>query len=128
MEEVNKTSAVYLPLAQSAARLYFTLQSMQALHFLYHYDLHFFESVFHDTLKDKGKLNGLKADDYTGRLRLLFELLFRNLYVQCAMGLLHEDRLVFALQLARIRYESEFGIQLGKSYKFSVSNDYGCIW
>lgn len=113
MEEVNKASAVYLPLAQSAARLYFTLQSMQSLHFFYHYDLQFFESVFHDTLKDKTKLSGLKSDDYTGRLRLLFELLFQNLYVRCAIGLLYEDRLVLALQLARIRYESEFDIPLG---------------
>lgn len=113
MAEVNKTSAVYLPLAQAAARSYFTLQSMQFLHFLYHYDLHFFESVFHDTLKDKQKLSGLKSDEYAARLRLLFELLFRNLYIRCAMGLLHEDRLVLALQLGRIKYESEFDVQLG---------------
>lgn len=116
MEEVNKTSAVYLPLAQAAARLYFTLQSMQSMHFLYHYDLNFFESVFHDTLNDiktKSKSSGLKSDDYVGRLRLLFELLFRNLFVRCAMGLLYEDRLVLALQLGRIRYESEFDVQLG---------------
>lgn len=117
MEEVNKTSAVYLPLAQAAARVYFTLQSMQALHFLYHYDLHFFESVFHDTLHDKTKHSNLKQDDYSGRLRVLFELFFRHIYLRCAMGLLYEDRLVLALQLARIRYESEFHWKLGRTRK-----------
>lgn len=114
MAELDKSSVLYLPLAQAAARLYFTLQSMHNLHFLYQYDLQFFESTFHDTMKDHSKFTGLKEDDYAGRLRVLFEMLFRNLYKRVAVTLLYDDRLAFALQLARIFYESEFDSPLGK--------------
>lgn len=114
MSEVDKASAMYLPLAQAAARLFFTLQAMQSLHFLYHYDLRFFESLFHDTLGSKPKREAFKPHDYAGRLAWLFEELFRNLYGRVSMGLLHEDQLVLVSQLARIRYESQFDIPLGE--------------
>lgn len=60
-------------------------------------------------------MDKVKEEDHVARLKLLNDLLFRNLYIRCAMGLLYEDRIVLALQLARIRYESEYDIPIGAS-------------
>lgn len=119
MAEVEETSRLYFPLSEAAARVFFTLQSMHTLEFFYHYDLNFFESVFRDTLKGDEELARLKNDDrdQEARLRVLLRLLFKNVYTRCAVGLMYKDRMVLALQLARIYFETEMGIQLGKNSK-----------
>ena len=42
MQEVDAVSAAYLPWAQGAARIFFTLQHLRHVHFLYQFDLDFF--------------------------------------------------------------------------------------
>eukprot|EP00923_Selenidium_pygospionis_P010873 GHVN01019032.1.p1 GENE.GHVN01019032.1~~GHVN01019032.1.p1 ORF type:complete len:2863 (-),score=448.94 GHVN01019032.1:301-8082(-) len=113
MEEVNKTSKEYEPLAIASARIFFTLQHLCSIFFLYHFDLNFFENVFHDSLKDETRLSKAPEGDYAVRRELLFQVLFRNTYQACARGLRDADRLTLALQLARTRVEVEYEVPLG---------------
>ncbi|XP_052769398.1 cytoplasmic dynein 1 heavy chain 1-like isoform X2 [Mya arenaria] len=114
MAEVETTSQQYLPLATSCSSIYFTLEALQQVHFLYQYSLQFFLEIFHAVLASQ-KLSGVK--EYTPRLDIITQELFLDTYSHVGRGMLHEDRITFAIQLARIylksmqsesTYDSEF--------------------
>jgi hypothetical protein len=109
MVEVEKVSALYLPLSEAASRIYFTLQSMSFLQSFYQFDLVFFENVFHQTLQ---QTEGLAVSDKGSktekqRLSILSKRLFKNIYTQCSVGLMNKDCLVLALELSRIYMMTE---------------------
>eukprot|EP01054_Gregarina_sp_Poly1_P003174 Gregarina_sp_Poly_1__3173@NODE_18_length_21885_cov_39_980383_g16_i0_p1_GENE_NODE_18_length_21885_cov_39_980383_g16_i0NODE_18_length_21885_cov_39_980383_g16_i0_p1_ORF_typecomplete_len4767_score865_14AAA_6/PF12774_7/1_5e149AAA_6/PF12774_7/8_3e02AAA_6/PF12774_7/9_7DHC_N2/PF08393_13/4_2e02DHC_N2/PF08393_13/9_6e02DHC_N2/PF08393_13/4_6e02DHC_N2/PF08393_13/2_6e02DHC_N2/PF08393_13/1_9e118AAA_8/PF12780_7/2_6e03AAA_8/PF12780_7/5_6e02AAA_8/PF12780_7/7_5AAA_8/PF12780_7/2_2e91DHC_N1/PF08385_12/1_1e85DHC_N1/P len=112
VEEVEKTTAMYIPLADAAARLYSTLEHLSSLYFLYHYDLRFFETVFKETLNDKTVLSSVSGKDYSARAEILLRQFFKNFYDRCSLSQLHKDKIVLALQFARIRFESMTKISL----------------
>ncbi|ROT81449.1 Dynein heavy chain, cytoplasmic [Penaeus vannamei] len=84
MHEIEMVSQQYLPLSSACSSIYFTLDALHQVHFLYQYSLHFFLDVFTDVLSNNPNIKD--HTDYTRRL-----------------GMLHTDRLSFALLLARIR-------------------------
>ncbi|WAR20651.1 DYHC1-like protein [Mya arenaria] len=73
MAEVETTSQQYLPLATSCSSIYFTLEALQQVHFLYQYSLQFFLEIFHAVLASQ-KLSGVK--EYTPRLDIITQELF----------------------------------------------------
>ena len=67
MAEVNAVSMQYEPLASSCSSIYFTLEALQQVHFLYQYSLQFFLEIFHASTSNNPNLaEGSK--DYTQRL------------------------------------------------------------
>ncbi len=48
--EVNETSKVYEPVSKAASRIFFTLQSLGSVHFLYQFSLQFFMDIIHSLL------------------------------------------------------------------------------
>lgn len=103
MAEIENVSNQYLGLSQGAARIYFTLQHLSHIHFLYQYDLNFFFQIMNDTLNNKELVNAVKKSDYMERLKRLQHVLFSLVYDRVARGLLQEDRYVFGLQLCYIK-------------------------
>uniref|UniRef100_A0A915HKX7 Dynein heavy chain, cytoplasmic n=1 Tax=Romanomermis culicivorax TaxID=13658 RepID=A0A915HKX7_ROMCU len=130
MMEVEKTSAQYTPLSISCASLYFTLEQMNQIHFLYQYSLQFFMDIFTSVLSDNSHLTG--ATDHTQRLSIITKDIFQITYDRVARGMLHEDRMTFAILLARIflkgssvesSYDTEFNHLLRGADTLGVTGD-----
>ncbi|KAF9794670.1 hypothetical protein SFRURICE_019548 [Spodoptera frugiperda] len=74
--EIETVSQQYLPLSQACSSIYFTMESLHQVHFLYQYSLKMFLDIFSSVLV---------------------------VYERVARGMLHTDRLTFALLLCRIQ-------------------------
>ncbi|XP_074099131.1 dynein heavy chain, cytoplasmic isoform X3 [Cotesia typhae] len=98
--EIETVSHQYLPLSQACSNIYFTMDSLNQIHFLYQYSLKMFLDIFTSVLSQNPKLTGLS--DYTQRLSLITSDLFSVCYERVARGMLHADRMTFALLLCRI--------------------------
>ncbi|KPI98422.1 Dynein heavy chain, cytoplasmic [Papilio xuthus] len=98
--EIETVSQQYLPLSQACSSIYFTMESLNQVHFLYQYSLKMFLDIFSSVLVCPA-LSGVT--DYTARLNTITEELFTAVYERVARGMLHTDRLTFALLLCRIQ-------------------------
>ncbi|XP_013140288.1 PREDICTED: dynein heavy chain, cytoplasmic [Papilio polytes] len=94
--EIETVSQQYLPLSQACSSIYFTMESLNQVHFLYQYSLKMFLDIFSSVLVCPA-LSGVT--DYTARLNTITEELFTAVYERVARGMLHTDRLTFALLL-----------------------------
>ncbi len=103
MEEIGRTSELYTPLALACARIYFALEALSSVHFLYQFSLRFFLDVFHAVLHRNPSLDKLKEPHE--RLAQLLRDLFRVTYLRVSRTLLHEDALIFAVRLAQIKLQ-----------------------
>ncbi|XP_064623935.1 cytoplasmic dynein 1 heavy chain 1-like isoform X3 [Lineus longissimus] len=113
MAEVETVSQQYEPLAQSCSSIYFTLESMNQIHFLYQYSLKFFLEIFGAVLYNNVALSDVK--DYAARLSIITKHLFQVTYNRVARGMLHQDHITFAVLMSRIHlkageatYEAEY--------------------
>ena len=103
MQEVDQVSNQYMQLAVASSRIYFAMESLNTIHFLYHFSLGFFMGMIFDVLlKDQQLLQVSKAE-YEGRLKLITHKLFVKVYRNVSRGLLESDKTVFALRLLKIR-------------------------
>merc|ERR1719510_2227055 len=99
MKEIEATSLQYMPLAKACSSIYFTIDNLDQIHFLYQYSLQFFLDIFNSLLVNKA-LEGIT--DYSKRLAIITSHLFERCYGRVARGMLHDDRVVFALLLCKI--------------------------
>ncbi|XP_074643936.1 cytoplasmic dynein 1 heavy chain 1-like isoform X2 [Tubulanus polymorphus] len=115
MAEVETVSQQYVPLAQSCSSIYFTLESLNQIHFLYQFSLQFFLDIFNSVLSDNDHLTG--TTEHAARLAIVTKDLFQITFNRVARGMLHQDHITFALLLARIHlkgstsestYEAEY--------------------
>ncbi|XP_077870638.1 cytoplasmic dynein 1 heavy chain 1-like [Saccoglossus kowalevskii] len=113
MAEVETTSQKYMPLSQSCSSIYFTLEAGHQVHFLYQYSLQFFLDIFHGVLCDNPDLKGVS--DYSARLSIITKDLFQMAYNRVARGMLHTDRITFAVLMCKI-------------YLKGVASYRGCQW
>ena len=75
MAEVERVSQQYVPVAQSCSSIYFTLEALNQVHFLYQFSLHFFLDIFGAILNDNANLKDKK--DYGQRLGVITKDLFQ---------------------------------------------------
>jgi len=101
MMEVEAVSEQYRTLAAACSSIYFTLEELNQVHFLYQFALRFFLEIFQSILYDNKQLKEKK--DPVARLNVLIECLFQVAYDRVARGMLHDDRVIFGSLLARIR-------------------------
>jgi len=100
MREIDQSSMLYEQPGQTAASLFFLLESMGSLHHFYRYSLNFFFDFFDASLKNA---EGLKDEkDYEARLQLIIRALFKNAFCKIAPGLQEADILVYGLRLAQL--------------------------
>ena len=76
--EVNETSRVYEPVSKAAARIFFTLQSLGSVHFLYQFSLQFFMDIIHTLLTGTAnpQLKSISKTNPDARLKIIFSTLF----------------------------------------------------
>ncbi|XP_055383630.1 dynein heavy chain, cytoplasmic isoform X2 [Condylostylus longicornis] len=98
--EIETVSQQYLPLSVACSNIYFTMDSLNQVHFLYQYSLKMFLDIFNTVLYNNPKLEG--KTDYSTRLGIITKELFSVCYERVARGMLHNDRLTFALLMCKI--------------------------
>lgn len=72
--EIETVSQQYKPLAQACSNMYFTMDSLNQVHFLYQYSLKFFLDIFSSVLLSNPKL--ASVTDHTSRLDIVTKDLF----------------------------------------------------
>ena len=116
MAELSATSAQYAPFARACSSIYFALEELAHVHYLYQFSLAFFFDLFNDLLNgrvaaDGGELpSGSKplldgVADHQARLDQLGQALFRVAFRRTSRSLLHEDYATFGMRLAQIALE-----------------------
>lgn len=105
MAEVDAVSQQYVPLALACSNVYFTLEAMNQIYFLYQFSLQFFLDIFSSSLYQNKRLESLK--DYGQRLSAIMTELFQITYNRVARGMLNQDHITFAMLLARISLKGD---------------------
>lgn len=100
MREVDTVINQYLGLSQACSSIYFTMDVLNQIHTLYQYSLQYFLEIFSTVLTHNPNLREVK--DPQARLRIIARDLFYLAYYRLARGMLHDDRVVLALLLAKI--------------------------
>ncbi len=107
MRELELTSNEYLPIANMASRIFFSMESLDNIHYLYKFSLGFFMDVLNSIIKS-AKLEALPKTNYLQRQEFIIKELFMEIYHRVAFGLLNQDSLIFAMRLAQIRLGEKF--------------------
>lgn len=82
------------------SRIFFTLDSMSSISFLYQYSLqHFMEYIF-AVLHSNEELSKIPKTNPEARLRTITKELFTYVYLKISQGLLLEHQVLFAVRLA----------------------------
>ncbi|CCI40158.1 unnamed protein product [Albugo candida] len=105
MKSVEQATNRYRPLAKACSKLFFALESMSMVHFLYQFSLEFFLDMLSLVLGIDGscELTGTHtADADVSRLNKLSALLFKVVSSRVSRGLAERDKLMFALRMAQI--------------------------
>ncbi|KAI9911312.1 hypothetical protein PsorP6_009030 [Peronosclerospora sorghi] len=108
MDETESTMAIveaatsrYRPLAKACSRLFFALENLSSVHFLYQYSLDFFLSLLSKVLSQPTE------GGEPMRLASISTGLFVRLASRVSRGLAENDKLMFALRLSQIYLELE---------------------
>ncbi|EZG61130.1 putative dynein heavy chain [Gregarina niphandrodes] len=102
-EEVNQVTNQYIPLANAATMAFTALDHMSSIHWLYQFDVNLFEKIYMNTIQNQSKPEHQINDSQ--RAELLTDVFFLTVYRTYALSMLYNHRLIFALELARIRWE-----------------------
>ncbi|ETM34531.1 hypothetical protein L914_18397 [Phytophthora nicotianae] len=101
MAIVEEATSRYRPLAKASSRLFFALENLSSVHFLYQYSLDFFLSLLSKVLAQP-----TQGGD-SARLASISTGLFVQLARRVSRGLAENDKLMFALRLSQIYLELE---------------------
>lgn len=104
MQQIQEVTNFYSSVGQFSTRIYFALEQLEGIHFLYRFSLNFFLDIFHGILHNNPHLVDKK--DHKERLGILIQDLFQTVFRRVARGLLYDDNLTFALRLAQIRLKN----------------------
>lgn len=101
MEVVEAATKLYRPLAKACSRLFFTLENLSSIHFLYQYSLNFFLSLLTNVLASPHDV----SEGQSKRLEALTMGLFTQMASRVSRSLAENDKLMFALRLSQIYLE-----------------------
>jgi dynein heavy chain 1, cytosolic len=109
MSEVQSTSDAYLPLARAVARMFFAMEALSSVHYLYQFSLQFYLDILSGVLAQSAASSGstVAAAAAAARLQELKSQLFAAVAQRVTRALLHDDKLVFTLRLAQIYLETD---------------------
>ena len=110
MKEIELTSQQYMPLSMACSGIYFTIDNLHQVHYLYQYSLQFFLDIFTNLLhpSTNPELNNIK--DYAERLRKITRDLFESSFNRVTRGMLHDDRIIFGLLLSKIYLKNKLDL------------------
>lgn len=92
--KLDKEREVYRKFAKNGANVYFLIQALKTVNYMYQFDLPTFLSLFNQTLQGSGS-----SDDVDQRLSILVTILKRNIFNYVGRSLFKADRLTFGMHL-----------------------------
>lgn len=107
MKEVEKVTAEYIPLANMASKIYFSLESLSAMHFLYQFSLQAFMHTLFSVIQKSEKLGQVPRSNPEARRQCLTQEFFAKTYETTCRGLLQVHETLFALRLVQIRKQGD---------------------
>ncbi|KAF0303391.1 Dynein heavy chain, cytoplasmic [Amphibalanus amphitrite] len=107
--KVEETDKVIAEIDTACSSIYFMLESLHQIHFLYQFSLQFFLDVFSCVLTPATNPALEGKTDSAERLNIITQALFSVCYNRVARGMAHQHRLTLALLLARIRLRGATG-------------------
>ena len=125
MKEIQIVSNQYLPLALATSRIFFAMESLSSIYFLYQYSLYAFMETVFAVLRKNPIVAEIPKTNYEKRLNAIFEELFITVYHKFGQGLLNKHKLLFGLKLVQIRLqrrcEDEIKLLLASSIAFKIT-------
>lgn len=119
MEEVKSISNWYEPLASAIAAVYFTMEKLGDVSFLYQFSLQYFLNVLNkvlfentDSSKTVDSDVARQSQDAKKRVATLSHNFFVEINRRVSKSLKFEDKLVFAMRLAQISTQGVKGTEL----------------
>eukprot|EP00928_Gymnodinium_smaydae_P025254 TRINITY_DN20180_c0_g1_i4.p1 TRINITY_DN20180_c0_g1~~TRINITY_DN20180_c0_g1_i4.p1 ORF type:complete len:4280 (-),score=1133.62 TRINITY_DN20180_c0_g1_i4:296-13135(-) len=106
MAQIVEISGTYDSPGQTAASIYFLLESMAPLNTFYKYSLAFFFSIFAISIKTECQEMKDCQGDYDKRLVVIMKTLFKDCFLKIAPGLNESDVLCYGLRLAQVAAEA----------------------
>ena len=124
MKELESTMNEYAPLANKSSRIYFALDTLEAIHYLYRYSLSFFMEVLNFVITSKF-VNEIPKNQYNDRQKRIISLLFKEIYHRVGYSLLNKDQAILAMRLAQISLGDKFKNEINLLLKISsnIMND-----
>ena len=98
MASIAESSRIYQPLSQACSQIYFVLDSLHHIFFLYRYNLHFFLDILQSVLQTP--LDSSLPPSQ--RMSILLHALYRNVFAHASRGLKHLHSRVLALRLCQL--------------------------
>jgi len=124
MKEIELVSNQYLPLAIASSRIFFCLESMAGIHFLYQYSLQAFMDIIFYVLNKNPIVAEIPKSDYDKRRNIISEELFVTIFHRFGQGLLNQHKILLALRLVQIklgrRCENEIAVLLKSGVSFKA--------
>jgi len=107
MMELEQVTNEYLPISNMASRMFFTLDNLNSIHYLYQFSLGFFMTILNYVIKCPELLK-INKTNYLERQECIVQQLFIEVYHRVSYSLLNKHQMVFALRLAQIRLGNKF--------------------
>lgn len=123
--EIETVSQQYFSLSVACSNIYFTMDSLNQVHFLYQYSLKMFLDIFSTVLYNNKNLDG--KTDNTERLGVITRDLYQVCYDRIARGMLHNDRLTFALLMCKIHMKGTMENNLDAEFNFFLRGKEGLL-
>ncbi|CAG8466762.1 5969_t:CDS:10, partial [Racocetra fulgida] len=119
MQEVERVTAQYTPLAQACSSVFFVMEQINILHHFYQFSLEYFYEIFQFILHENPNLSNVT--DVDERLRIIIRDLFKVTFKRVSRALLNEDYVTFAILLAQIKLRGSPGQVDESEYDFMLS-------
>lgn len=107
MREVEEVTEEYVPVAKMASKIFFSLESLNSVHFLYQYSLQQFMDVLFGVIKKSERLQQVPKSNHEARRNCLIQEFFNNTYEYASRGLRQQHQTLFALRLVQIRKQGD---------------------
>ncbi|KAL7667891.1 hypothetical protein ACOME3_008618 [Neoechinorhynchus agilis] len=99
---LEETSRQYALFISACSSIFFALQSLEQIHYLYSYSLEFFMSIFNEAIR----LPTMQQEQPQTRIERLKRNLFKTAYKRVKEGLLEEHRVLLGLSMLKLYKES----------------------
>ena len=124
MKELETTMNEYAPLANKSSRIFFALDTLDAIHYLYRYSLSFFMDVLNFVINSK-TMKEFPKNLYAERQKTIIRLLFKEIYHRVGYSLLNQDKAILSMRLAQISLGEKFKNEINLLLKINsnIMND-----
>ena len=124
MKDLETTMNEYSPIATKTSRIFFALDTLETIHYLYRYSLSFFMDVLNYIINSK-ELSEIPKSSYNERQEKIINMLFIEIYHRVGYSLLNKDQLILAMRLAQINLGDKFKNEINLLLKINsnIMND-----